>query len=129
MADIVFAGETSGGPLNADALPQNYDLVLYKGDYVRLNVLVRDAQGVPVSMVGATPKAQLKSDYTDRDPKEFTCSVDFQAEGLIELYLPSSITSLLLPGSYIYDFQVTYENGDTRTYLAGDVTVINEVTA
>lgn len=128
MADIVFAGETAG-TLNADALPQNYDLVIYKGDFVRLRVLIKDAAGSPVDLISATPKAHLKSDYADRDPKPFTCTADLQNTGVVELFLPSSVTSTLLPGAYIYDFQVTYGNGDTRTYLAGDVTVINEVTA
>lgn len=128
MADIVFAGETSGGPLNQEALPQNYDLVIYKGDYLRLNVLVRDAVGAPMEMLGSTPKAQLKSDYTDRDPRSFVCTVDPENLGVVQIFLPSSVTSNLLPGSYIYDFQVTDIEGNTRTYLAGDVTVINEVT-
>lgn len=129
MADIVFAGETSGGPLNAEALPSNYDLVIYKGDYVRLRVLIRDSVGNPVELLGSSPKAHLKSDYSDRDPKPFLCTVEPDSTGVVELFLSSSITSTLLPGSYIYDFQVTFINGDTRTYLAGDVTVINEVTA
>ena len=48
--------------------------------------------------------------------------------GVVEVFLPSSVTSTLLPGSYIYDFQITFTDGNTRTYLAGDVTVYPEVT-
>lgn len=127
MADIVFAGANAGTPLNSSALPSNNDLVIYKGDFVRLLVSIKDGGGTPINLSGTTPKAVLKSDYTDRDPRPFTCTLTANA-GEVELFLPSSLTSTLLPGSYIYDFQITYANGDTRTYLAGDVTVINEVT-
>lgn len=126
MADLVFPG-SSGSTLNATALPANNDLVIYKGDYVELFVTIKDQAGVAISLVGSTPKAQLKNDYSDQSPKSFTCSLP-GGTGIVRIYLPSSITSTLLPGSYIWDFQVTSAAGDTRTYLAGDVTVYNEVT-
>lgn len=128
MADIVFAGETAGGRLNENALPANNDLVIYKGDYVRLLLTVKDAAGQPLNLTGATAKAVLKSDYSDRDPKPFTCTIATPANGQVVIFLSSSVTSLLLPGSYIWDFQITFSDGETRTYLAGDVTVYNEVT-
>ena len=36
---------------------------------------------------------------------------------------------LIPPGSYIWEFALTAPNGDTRTYLAGDVTIFAEVDA
>lgn len=126
MADIVFPGSSSS-TLNAAALPSNNDLIIYKGDYVELFVTIKDSNGTAISLIGSTPKAQLKTDYSDRDPKAFTCTLPGPT-GQVRIYLPSSITSALLPGSYIWDFQVTFASGDTRTYLAGDVTVYNEVT-
>jgi hypothetical protein len=126
MADLVFPGST-GTTLNATALPANNDLIIYKGDYVELFVTIKDNLGVAISLSGATPKAQLKADYSDRNPKAFTCTLPGPT-GQVRIYLPSTITSTLIPGSYIWDFQVTFANGDTRTYLAGDVTVYNEVT-
>lgn len=127
MADIVYAGQQAGGPLNSGALPANNDLVIYKGDYVRLLVTVRDASGNPINLTGCTPAAVLKSDYTDRMPKPFTCTLTGTA-GQVSIFLPSAITSTLVPGSYIWDFQITFTDNETRTYLAGDVTVYNEVT-
>jgi uncharacterized cupin superfamily protein len=128
MADIVYPGQVTGGALNATALPSNTDLVLYKGDYVEILLTLKDSLGAPLNLTGATPKAQLKSDYSDREPKEFTCTVTAAEEGKVRIFLPSSATSELLPGSYIWDFQITAGDGNTRTYLAGDVTVYNEVT-
>lgn len=127
MADIVFPGETAG-VLNAASLPANHDLVIYKGDYVELFITVKTAGGVPVTLTGTVPKAMLKSDYSDRAPLEFTATLTGEP-GEVSLVLSSAQTATLLPGSYIWDFQVTTTvSGQTRTYIAGDVTVINEVT-
>ena len=127
MADIVYPGQTAGGPLNSGALPANNDLVIYKGDFMRLLVTIKDSLGAPVDLTDSVPKAVLKSDYSDRDPKPFVCTLTANP-GEVEIFLSSAVTSTLLPGSYIWDFQITFTDGETRTYLAGDVTVYNEVT-
>lgn len=127
MADIVFPGASVSSTLNAGAMPSNNDLVVYKGDYVELLVTLSDAGGTPLNLAGSTPKAQLKADYADRSPKDFTCTLT-GTPGQVRIFLSSAITKDLLPGSYIWDFQVTSASGETRTYLAGDVAVNNEVT-
>lgn len=127
MADLVYTGQSAGVPLNAGALPTNNDLVIYKGDYVELFVTIKNATGTPMPLTGFTPKAQLKTSYDDPIPRQFDCTLTGVA-GQVRIYLSSSVTSELLPGSYIWDFQITSGTGETRTYLAGDVTVYNEVT-
>lgn len=126
MADIVNPGASSG-LLNADAMPTNQDLVIYKGDYVELFVTVKDAVGVSLDLTGATPKAQLKKTYNDVSPVDFTCSLT-GVTGQVRVYLSSATCATLTPGDYIWDFQVTNSSAQTRTYLAGDVSVSNEVT-
>lgn len=126
MADIVYPGSVSGN-LNSDAMPANQDLSIYKGDYVELFVTVKDAAGVPVSLAGSTPAAQLKTSYTDSSPINFVCSIT-GTPGQVRIFLSSATSSSLTPGGYIWDFQVTDSGGNTRTYLAGDVNVFNEVT-
>lgn len=126
MADIVNPGATSG-LLNADAMPQNQDLVIYKGDYVELFVTVKDANGVPLDLTGSDPKAQLKQEYDDISPIDFTCTLTGNT-GEVRVYLPSDTAATLVAGDYIWDFQITNSSAQTRTYLAGDVTVYNEVT-
>lgn len=126
MADIVNPGAPSG-TLNANAMPLNQDLVIYKGDYVELFVTVKDASGVSLDLTGTTPKAQLKKDYDDVAPVDFDCSFTGVA-GQVRVFLSSATCASLAPGDYIWDFQVTNSTGQTRTYLAGDVNVANEVT-
>lgn len=128
MADIVYPGQTPGSTLNSEALPDNRDIVIYKGDYLEIFVTLKDELGVEIDLTGYTPEAVLKSDYNDRSPKPFTCTLADPEAGKVRIFLSSSITSTLLPGSYIWDFQVTNPEGETRTYLAGDVIVYNEVT-
>ena len=127
MADIVFPGLATNNVLNAGALPSNNDLVIYKGDYVELLVTISDSTNAPLNLSGSTPKAVLKSDYADRAPKPFVCTLTGMP-GEVKIFMSSTITSQLLPGFYIWDFQITSAAGETRTYLAGDVTVYNEVT-
>lgn len=128
MADIVFPGQDAGPALNSGALPKNADLVIYKGDFVRVPLSIVDALGAPVVITNGIPKAMLKTDYNDRSPKLFECTITNGPQGKAEAFLSSEVTSQLLPGSYIWDFQITDENGETRTYFAGDITVYNEVT-
>lgn len=126
MADIVYAGQQSGGPLNQAALPSNYDLVIYRGDYVSLQLTIENTDATPMDLTGATPKAVLKSDYTDQYERPFECTI---SEGnKVHIFLSSPVCSTLLPGTYIWDFQITFANGQTRTFLAGDVKVYDEVT-
>jgi hypothetical protein len=126
MADIVFPGGDSGS-LNQDAMPSSQDLFIYKGDYVELFVTISDATNTPIVLDGSTPKAQLKLNYDDNAPINFSCSLT-GVTGQVRIYLSSALASILTPGSYIWDFQVKFPSGDVRTYLAGDVTVYDEVT-
>jgi hypothetical protein len=127
MADLVFTGETAQGVLNSSAMPTNYDLEIYKGDFVEAFVIVRDDNADPINLTGYTAQAQLKTNYDDSSPVEFECTVTGPT-GQVRIYLSSADSSTLVPGDYIWDFQVVNPDGDARTYIAGDVTVHNEVT-
>lgn len=129
MADLVFPGQTPGGTLNQDALPSNTNLVIYKGDYVEVFVTLLDDSENPLNLTGFTAAAQLKKTYADSSPVDFTCSlVNPATSGSVRIYLPTSASSTLEAGSYIWDFEVINSNGDARTYLTGDVIVYDEVT-
>lgn len=128
MADIVNPGTVAGGPLNQGAMPGNYDLVIYKGDYVDIRVTVKDEVGNPINLTGYTPKAQLRTNYDAVSAIDFTTTLVSPTAGQVKIYLSSATSSTLVPGPYIWDFQVADPSGEVRTYLTGDVTVYNEVT-
>lgn len=128
MADLVFPGELAGGPLNAGAMPSNQNLEIYKGDYVEILVTVKDENDTPINLTGYTAEAHLRDNYPDATPIEFECTIT-GITGQVQIFLPSSVSSTLVPGDCIWDFQITDPSGErTRTYLAGDVVVYNEVT-
>lgn len=129
MADIIYPGKVAGGPINAGAMPGNYDLSIYEGDTVKFTVTVKDSNNAAVNLTGYTAKAQLKTSYTDASPINFVTAITSPTTGVVTISLAPATTAALDPSkSYIWDFQLTEPSGDVRTYLAGDVTVIPEVT-
>jgi len=129
MADIVQPGSPSGGPINSGSMPQNYDLVIYKGDALRFTITVKDASQVAVDLTGYTAEAQLKTSYSDISPVNFVCTITTPTSGVVSVYLaPATTAALVADTPYIWDFQLTEPAGDVRTYLTGDVTVFPEVT-
>jgi len=124
MADIVYPGLTPSGDLGASALPANYDLSIYQGDYVEIFVTLRDSLGAIIDPTGMTGKAQIKTNYAAGTATDFTVTI---VGTQFRIFLSSATSTTLAAGTYIWDFQVTSTVG-TRTYLAGDVTVIAQVT-
>lgn len=128
MADVVFPGQIPGGVIGQQLLPSNYDLVIYRGDYFPLTLTLKTTGGAALNLTGYTAKAQIRAGYT-KNSDAYNFTVTFTGTpGEVSLVLPSSISTLMAPGSYIWDFQLTDPAGNVRTYLAGDVTVYDEVT-
>lgn len=126
MTDIVFPGQ-SAGILGQESLPSNYDLVLYRGDYFNTSVVIKDSTGAVINLTGYTAKCSIKSSFSAVSSFDATCNIT-AVQGLVEIMFPSSVTEDITAGSYVWDFQVTNPSGNVRTYLAGDVTVYDEVT-
>src|SRR6478609_10770178 len=103
MADLVYAGLPAYGPLNTTALPASVDIVGYKGDYIQLFFNFKNDLGTALDWTGYTPKAQLKTDYGDPSPISFVTEITGQP-GQVRVFLSSSVTTTLIPGSYIWDF-------------------------
>ncbi len=124
MADIVYPGQVAG-VIGASYLPANYDLMMYRGDYISMSIKLKDSDGIPLDLMGYTAKCSIRKDYSAADSFDATCTM--QAGGEILVEFPSSVTSTLESGDYIWDFQTTIDN-KTRTHFAGDVKVYAEVT-
>lgn len=129
MADLVYPGESAGGPINAGAMPSNYDVKIYQGDTFEFIMEIKDSFGVAVDLTGYTADGQLKTSYSDSSPIDFEVTITTPLAGVVNVYLAPAVTATLLPDtSYIYDLQLTEPGGDVRTYLTGDATIIPEVT-
>lgn len=128
MADIVFPGKETGGVLGRDFLPSNFDIEIYKGDYLPLSVTLVQPNGTPLNLTGYTAQAHIRSNYGDEFVYAFTVTIPAPSTGKIDIVLPSNVSAGIAPGTYIWDFQVKEPSGNIRTYLAGDVAVYDEVT-
>lgn len=126
MADIIFPGATPAVSLGSTWLPQNVDLTIWRGDKQEYVVAFTDNNGNPVDLTGQVPKAQIKQNYSSVTSYNFTCTI--QNSNQVKIYLSTALSETLVPGDYIWDFQLTDVSGDVRTYLAGDVSVLGEVT-
>jgi len=127
MADIVFTGQTPSAVIGSDEIPNNVDLEIYKGDYYEFFIELQDESGSVVDISSDTPKAQLRTNYDASDAVDLDTSID--DDGDIRIYISSQICSTLNPNvGYIWDLQTTNYKGDVKTWVTGDVTVLNEVT-
>lgn len=125
MADIIFPGQAPLDTLGGQTLPGNLDLELWQGD-AQTYILKFNAQdGTAINLTGYTPVAVIRATYTDPTQYHFTCTQTDTNE--ITIYMSTAACSVIPAGSYIWEFAITAPNGDTRTYLAGDVTVFAEI--
>lgn len=125
MADIIFPGQVPDGTLGNDRLPANMDLLLWQGDAQTYIINLAAEDGSPIDLTGYTTRGTIRASFTDPVKYSFACT--HTDTNQITLYLSSTVSASLTPGSYVWEFQVQAPNGDVRTYLAGDVTVFAEV--
>lgn len=114
--------------LGQTRLPNNVDMVFWRGDAQTYILSLTDSNGAAIDLSGYAAKAALKAGFDSTTKYEFTCTVSTDTPGQVTIYLPSSVSSTIPAGSYVWDFKlVDNVSGDQRTYLAGDVTIYDEV--
>ena len=113
------------------ARPAKLDIDIYQGDTFELIFRLKTPAGSYVNLTGATAKAQVRATAaTTSVLAEFTASVLTQTGdtlGGVKLLLSSAQTTLLNANG-AWDVQVTFSDGTVKTYLAGTVTLIKEIT-
>lgn len=130
MADIVFPGSTPLEDLGTTKLPNNVDMVFWRGDAQTYILALTAGDGTAIDLSGYTAKAALKAGFDATTKYDFTCTISGTVQGQVTIYLPTSVSATIPAGSYVWDFKlVDTASGDQRTYLAGDVTVYDEVDA
>lgn len=127
MADIVYPGQVPGGTIGQAYLPANFDLALYKGDFFSLTVTLKNPDESALDLTGYTAAAHIRTTFADELSYDFEATVDGPA-GQVHLFLPSTTSSTIPAGNYIWDVEVTQPDGNSKTYLTGDVKVYDEVT-
>lgn len=127
MADIIFPGDIPSDDLGTTRLPNNVDMVFWRGDSQTYVIALTAEDGAAIDLTGFTAKAAIKAGFDATTKYDWTCTITGNS---ITLYLPSSVSSTIPAGSYVWDFKlVDSVTHDQRTYLAGDVTIYDEVDA
>ena len=107
-----------------DATPGQLNLTLYQGDDFWMNIGVTDPNNNPVNLTGCTPKASVEA----QDGSWSALFVSTVSGSTVSLHLSHAVAATLVPGSAVWDVQVTDTNGYVTTLMAGAVTVVPEVT-
>lgn len=104
--------------------PHHADIYMTRGDTLKasLSLLLRDgSEYVPTS--SDTVRFAMKKRYKDAEP---LVSVEIPHETMI-LQIDSDDTKDLRFGDYVYDIEITYADGVVDTFLAGNLTLTEEV--
>jgi hypothetical protein len=117
----------AGPPVTVGELPQEVDLVLYRGDDFYLTVTVTAAAGGPFDLTGYVPTAQIRETPDDADPPlaAFTATV---AANVITLHLTHTAAAALTVDPAVWDVQIADPLGGITTLARGSVTVTLDVT-
>ena len=125
MADIIFPGEDPVGILGATRLPDNIDMEFWRGDQQDFEIVLENEDGTPIDLTGATATATIRQTFNSPTTYEFDCTIHDGNQ--VSLTLTSATSATIPGGEYIWNFQITFFNGAVRTFLAGDVTVFEDV--
>lgn len=92
------------------------DIFLTRGDTFKTTLLIQDAHGdIYTPKEGDVIRFAMKKRYSD-DKVLITKIID---NDTLSLQLNPEDTKPLLFGTYVYDIELTYANGDVDTFIAG----------
>lgn len=103
------------------------NLLIDQGATFSTTVTVTDDEGIAMNLSGYTGAAQIRKHYTSSNSVNFSVSIA-GSDGEVTLGLTANATSLISPGRYVYDCEITNGNGIVSRILEGIVTVTPEVT-
>ncbi len=105
--------------------PATLDVVFVAGDDWQMTVRAKDTGGTPIDLSAATIVGQVRAYPAAVDKVDVTVDMTDAAAGEVTLSLAAAATAAM-SGRLVWDLQVT-RAGATRTWLAGAVTVVEQV--
>lgn len=112
----------------ADFRPANYNIQIWRND-TWSQVLLIEANDVPVSLVGAEIEIQIR-----KTPSSTTAELTLtEASGITVGGLNNNQITInkdinINAGSYVYDMTVLFPNGNEKTYIWGNFIVFEDIT-
>lgn len=84
-----------------------------------------DGQDFPLS--GYTVAAQMRKNYASSTAYDFTATISV-GNAEIEIKMANTLTSIIEPGRYLYDVEITSPAGEVTRVVEGIVTVTPGIT-
>ena len=107
---------------------------MFKGDHKTFELQVKDQDGNPIDLSGATIRMTVKKHATDETAvisktsnNASEISITDPANGIAEIYLVPSDTRNLDAGKYIFDIEITTAAGKVYTVLLANLTLVEDV--
>lgn len=107
-------------------MAQKVNIVIDQGTTFNTDFTFTDDQDNPINFFEYEGRSQMRKSYSSLTAHEFTVSLG--NNGIISLSMNSATTTSISPGRYLYDLEVTDQNGVVSRLVEGLVTVTPEVT-
>lgn len=103
------------------------NIVIDQGATYSTTIDVTDDNGTPIDLTGYSAEAQIRKHYTSVNAIEFDINVG-GLTGIITISLSANATANLAAGRYVYDCELTSDEGVVSRIVEGIVTVTPNVT-
>jgi len=103
-----------------------------QGDDKTYKFYVKDKDGNPINLIGATLESQIRKDYNGDVVATFDCELVDPYNGTFTAKMDNETSSSLpIKGSktrFVFDIELTYSNGDKTKIVYGNLVITREVT-
>lgn len=98
---------------------------LTRGDTAKIAITINIDEEVYVPVDGDSVRFAMKKAYRDQEP--ILVEKDIPTDTMILHIEPDDTKSLPYKKTYVYDVQITFANGDVRTFISGELELLPEV--
>lgn len=98
------------------------NIIIDQGTDFAAIIDLETTSSTPYDLVGYTVAAQMRKNYSSSTATTFTCSHN-GADGQISITLGKNLTTLIDPGRYLYDIEITSASGTVTRVVEGTATV------
>jgi len=103
------------------------NIVIDQGSTFATSINITDTSDSVIDLTGFTGQAQMRKHYTSSNSVPFVVNI-LPADGEVRLSLTSNTTTTIPAGRYVYDVELTDNNGIISRIVEGIVTVTPNVT-
>jgi len=113
-------------------MASSYNISAYQGDLIQLNLAVKDANSIPISLTGYDVRGSLKTSYGSSNIiLDLKPQIINPISGLINITIPSLVTETLPVNIYFYDIErypSGISTGNSSKLLRGKFNILPETT-